>query len=266
MRDRPSPPDEHATHTSAASAFGMQPRGARPRKRGRTLADAGIFLALALVTLLLVATGPPRSRATHRSSGLPACDDGFDTPRAREGECDWTEGSGPATVYNVVDRGRVLRMPEYDARLLTSTVVRTPITDPSVNPGAYPHAHGLLVSYELAVTNPGDRALELGAVDSRWPSYPNRPQTELLIPPSRASSASGSREVIPLDELVNGRGAPRPSIGQRRLIAAHTTVTVWATFIAPEWSRALLSARPADIDFLRSEEDSRYIGQIRLWR
>jgi hypothetical protein len=41
-------------------------------------------------------------------------------------------------------------------------------------------------------------------------------------------------------------------------------VTGWATFVAPGWSQDLLSARPADLNFRRLDNDSDYVGQIRL--
>jgi hypothetical protein len=211
---------------------------------------------------------PLRSWLRHISVAGSCSQKGISTLQGREGTCERVSGlfSSP-TVYNVVDRRRVLRMPEYQARLLTSTITGTTVTG-HIDRTYYPQGHGWLVSYEIAVTNTRAQPLMFGeaADDTVLPRYPSHSRVELLVPQSRSASASGSDEEYALRELLNGDGAPRPSIGLPRLIPGHGTITAWATFIAPEWSRELLTARPADLDFRRTDNDPHYIGQIRLWK
>jgi hypothetical protein len=256
----------------AADAFGA------PRRRARRVPPAGTHWAsravIALVgaawLLLIGFTFQPRQTVLHAGSPHSSCEaTGISGPAGREGRCARQESLlGPATVYNVVDRARVLQMPEYQARVISSTIAPTHVRRSPTSGNYYPHGHGWLVSFEIAITNTRAQPLQLGepSSDTTLPLYPSHPRVELLIPPSLASSSSGSDEDIALSELVNGHGAPRPSIGLPRLIPGRGTITAWATFVAPEWSRELLDARPADLDFSRTDNDAHYVGQIRLWK
>jgi len=231
-----------------------------------------LLLALAVAAWLLLIGFTLESGRTLLRAGspYPSCEAaGISTPAGREGRCADQEGLlGPATVYNVVDRRRVLQMPEYQARVIASTIAPTRVRRRSNDGNYYPHGHGWLVSFEIAITNTRTQPLLFGdgRSDTILALYPSHPRVELLIPPSLASSSSGSDEDIALSELVNGHGAPRPSIGLPQLIPGRGTITAWATFVAPEWSRELLDARPADLDFARTDNDAHYIGQIRLWK
>ncbi|MGA2319631.1 MAG: hypothetical protein ABSG95_02655 [Solirubrobacteraceae bacterium] len=50
-------------------------------------------------------------------------------------------------------------------------------------------------------------------------------------------------------------------------ILAYSVTAGWVTFVAPLWSRALLSAWPADLEVCRPDHrDGPYAGQIRLWK
>jgi hypothetical protein len=248
---------------SPAAPFGA-PRQ-RPRVALLTLILGAIVVGAAVLALI---AHPTQSWLRHISAEGSCAQKRISTLQGREGTCQRVSGlfSSP-TVYNVVDRSRVLRMPEYQARLLTSTITDTTVTG-HIDRTYYPQGHGWLVSYEVAVTNRRAQPLMFGeaANDTSLPHYPTHPRVELLVPRSRSASASGSDEEYALRELLNGNGAPGPSIGLPRLIPGHGTITAWATFIAPEWSRGLLTARPADLDFRRTDNDSHYIGQIRLWK
>jgi hypothetical protein len=248
----------------ATDAFGEPPRPRRGIPLATLLAAivvCGVFAMLALFSV---------RGWLHVGTLMHSCvGSGIGTREGREGQCERVNGlfSQP-TVYNVVDRHHALRMPEYEARLLVSTISSTRITGASINKRYYPNGHGWLVSFQLQITNTGDTPLLYGQTPGATTRhlYPRHPQVELLIPPSLGSSDSGSDDDIALDELINGNGAPGPSIGLRRLIEPHASITGWATFVAPEWSRSLLSARPADLDLLRVDDDSHYVGQIRLWK
>jgi len=254
-----TPPDA----SEAANAFGAK---RRPR-RGVLIV---VVVCIALVRLLLIGLTNQTVRGwLHIGSSLPSCAAaGISTPAGREGKCARVDGLFSSRVYNVVDRGHTLYMPEYQARLLTSRIAHTRVSGSSTNASYYPDGHGLLVSYEITITNTRDTPLLFGqaASDTMLPFYPSHPQVELLMPPSLASSSSGSNEDIGLSELINGRGAPTPSIGLQQLIPPHGSITGWATFVAPGWSRELLDVRPADLNLYRLNYDDHYTGQIRLWK
>jgi hypothetical protein len=246
--------------TNAASAFGA------PRHRLGKASIASVLVVLLLARLLLLALSSSSVRAwLHVGSRLPSCEAaGISTPQAREGEC--ARGSGlfsPATVYNVVDRGHTLAMPEYRARLLSSRIVHTRVTGPATNAAYYPAGHGLLVSYELTIANPGGEPLPFGQDTGAnpLPFYPKHPRAELAIP-----TVPDSDDDVAFGEILNGRGAPRPSIARQPSIPAHGSITGWVTFVAPGWSGELLGARAADLNFLRIDNDAHYVGQIRLWK
>lgn len=129
---------------AAADAFGARAPMRAPRRRldPRWMA---LTVCLALVrTLLLVhspnsspgpapylapASGSARSaaHAVHEPPALPSCEvANISTPTASEGVC--TRGAGlpgPISVFNVVDRSHVLRMPEYETRLLGTEIAPT---------------------------------------------------------------------------------------------------------------------------------------------
>jgi hypothetical protein len=195
-------------------------------------------------------------------TGLPSCHAaGISTPAGREGKCARIHGLFSETVYNVVDRQRPLRMPEYEARILASKISATRVRQ-SPNTLEYPGRQGLLVSYELMVTNITAAPLPFTAgSETVIPHYPKHPRVALLIPVS-----PGSEEDQELPELLNPNGAPSPPLTQPRPIPAGGTVTGWVTFVVPSAMGALLTARPADLDLYRVENATDYVGQIRLWK
>jgi uncharacterized RDD family membrane protein YckC len=189
---------------------------------------------------------------------------GISAPEGREGVCARGSGlTGPITIYNVVDRSHVLRMPEYEAHLLGSEITPTHVTNASENEDLYPEGHGLLVSFQVMITNTSRTPLPFGSgvAEEPIPSYPRHALIELALPSSPGSAAD-----VGYPAILNGRGAPTPSVFQQHLIAPHGHLVGWATFVAPSWSRSVLEARPADIDFFRFDGSSDYVGQIRLWK
>lgn len=245
--------------SDAANAFGTQ-RRRLPR------VSIAIALGVVFVRLLLLALTSSSVRALlHIGSRLPSCGAaGISTSEAHEGMCARTSGLfGTATVYNVIDRSHMLQMPEYQARLLTSRVTSTRVSASAVNTAYYPDGRGLLVSFEVVIINTSGKSLLFGpgVGYQLLPSYPKDATVELLLPTS-----SGSNNDVGFPALLNGKGAPSPSVFQQRPIPANGVLTGWVTFVAPPWSRGLLSTRPADLDFFRIDHDDHYVGQIRLWK
>jgi hypothetical protein len=245
--------------SDAANAFGAQ----RPPVRRVALGVVGIVV---LARLLLIVLSFSSGRALlHVGSPYPSCAAaGISTAAGREGIC--ARGNlliGPTTVYNVVDRSHVLRMPEYEARLLASQITPTHVPNASENEDLYPGGRGQLVSVKVMITNASDKPLTFGpgVGYEAAPSYPRHPIVELALP-----SRSGPDEDISFPAILNGRQAPIPSVFQQQPIAVHGSLVGWATFVAPSWSLSVLGAKGADIDFLRSDGSSDYVGQIRLWK
>jgi hypothetical protein len=274
MREQSTP-----NGAGAADAFGAQAPLRAPRRRldPRWIA---LTVCLALVRTLLLVHSPssstgqappytapaspsPVGHALHNPPARPSCEAAnISTPTADEGVC--TRGAGlpgPVSVYNVVDRSHVLRMPEYEARLLGSEIAPT-----HTRPGDqvdYPDGRAKLVSFELAITNTGKRPLLFEPARSglRHPSYPRHPLVELLIPESPHTTWE-----VGFPDLLHGHGAPGPSVFRSAPIPAHGTVTGWVSVVASFDSPELMGIRPADLVLYRTDGDPNYMGQIRLWK
>jgi hypothetical protein len=262
MRD-PALPDR----SDAVNAFGSPRRPARWASLvGARWASLTVIAVVVAAWLLLIALAFPSGRALlHVGSPYPSCAAaGISTPEGREGVC--ARGAGlldPVTLYNVVDRRHVLRMPEYQASLLGSQITHTHVPNAAENEDLYPEGHGQLVSFQVAITNTSDRPLQFGEGASYAPTafYPSHPMIELALPQSPGSEAD-----INFPAIINGRGAPTPSVFQQLPIAPHERLTGWVTFVAPAWSLSVLNSRPADVDFYRTNASNHYTGQIRLWK
>jgi hypothetical protein len=254
MRHDTSPPAN-----DAADVFGVT------RRRRRSGPIVAIALCLLLIRFALVGLGDQSVRAfLHIGSSLPSCEAAqISTPQAREGMCTRTSGLFTDTVYNVVDRDHVLRMPEYQARLLNTMIALTRVRRTATNAAEYPTGRGLLVSFEVTIANINGRPLPFGPGIGYQPrpSYPQETAVELLLP-----TASDSNNDLGYPAVLNGRRAPSPSIFQRRPIPASGVLTGWVTFVVPLSARYALDARPADLDFFRTNHDPHYVGQIRLWK
>lgn len=148
---------------------------------------------------------------------------GINTQAGREGTCYQAKGAfGGKTVFTVVDSGHTLQMSGYRARLIGSVSWIIPIAGPS-NPD-YPNATGLLVSADVAITNPGTAPLpfdettediaiaippkpihnssQSGRPNSATPVLPNRdshekPQSPRMQPQQAGSPSSSHRRRDP---------------------------------------------------------------------
>jgi hypothetical protein len=202
---------------------------------------AGLLLLVAIGVPLLLMSGP---RDTCASSGIA-------TPVAREGVC--VRGGGlfeSTTTYNVVDSGHILHMPGYDAQLLASTSrVTTVYGSDTVD---YPGGTGLLVSYEVSITNPRTPPLLFDATAR---------DTDLAFPDSPGVAYTGAWR-----QTLTPQGAPSPQLDQQGTIPAHGTVTGWLSFVVPLRLEQYLNTRPADLEFFRPGQERGYVGQIRLWK
>lgn len=257
------PPDAR----EAAKAFGLARRPPwRVSLDGVRWASIATIALVVAAWLLLIALASPSGRALlHVGSSYPSCAAArISTPEGREGVCARGDGlSGQVTVYNVVDRHHVLEMPEYEASVSALRMAPTRVTNAAENEDLYPDGHGQLVSLLVTVTNTGRTPLQFGEAVGYAPkaSYPSHPIIELALPESLGSEAD-----INYPAIINGRGAPAPSVFQRVALAPHERVTGWVSFVAPAWSASVLHRRPADVDFFRANASSRYVGQIRLWK
>lgn len=180
---------------------------------------------------------------------------GISTSPGREGICTRFDSSyGGPTTFNVVDSGHVLKMPGYDARLMASVITPTPIIGvppTAANAHDYPNGHGMLVSFELLVTNeqPVPVEFDQGAQD-----------TDLGI--ATQNPANGfARPQVPYP----GTNAPAPQLDEEGSIPPHGTSTGWISFIVPVWAPPLLNARGTDLE-LDPIDSMPYVGQIRLWK
>jgi hypothetical protein len=250
----------------AADAFGASRRSAWRVQPPSSHWASRVVIALVLASwLALIGLSFPTGRALlHAGSPYPSCEAaGISTPDGREGVCERGGLFGPVTLYNVVDRSHVLSMPEYQASLLASRITPTRVPNFAENEDLYPGGRGQLVSFEVSITDTNDRALHFGeaARDARPASYPSHPIVELLLPGSLRSV-----EDISYPAILNGRGAPTPSVFQQLPIEPHERVIGWVSFVAPAWALSVLHSRPADVDFLRADGDTHYVGQIRLWK
>jgi len=65
--------------------------------------------------------------------------------------------------------------------------------------------------------------------------------------------------------IIDGRGAPEPSILQQPPIAPGQTGTGWVSFIAPSWAQSVITRPGADVHFYTVNSEPGYRGAIRLW-
>lgn len=208
---------------------------------------------------------PAEAQAQAHAAALPTCvAAGIDSTGGREGTC--VEGQPWSLVtVNVVDRTRTLRMPEYSVRLLRSRTHHTRVSDAARYPSFYPQGVGQLVSCELSVTNTSERLLQLGvgARHVRRGSYVGQPPVELALSESPSPTDNEDTEYPP---IIEGIGAPTPSILQQPPMAPGETRTGWVTFVAPPWARRLLARPGTDLDFFELDGRYGYHGSIRLWK
>jgi hypothetical protein len=222
--------------------------------------------AFVLVTFAVIVLGLGAvNGGLYIFSGHPSCSAaGINAAEAHEGTC--VEGWFTSlTTVTVVDRAHVLLMPEYDAHLLKSQIAPTHVSNASEHENLYPDGVGQLVSYELSITNTNAQPLRFGVGTGYVPraSYSSKTDVELTLP---VSPQSTSKLVTPYAPIIEGSGAPTPSILQQPLIAPHETRTGWVSFVAPAWALSVLEKPGANVDFYKMDGDRHYRGSIRLWK
>jgi membrane protease YdiL (CAAX protease family) len=253
-------------HPQQLTLFDEHPRRETLGQGGRRERAARIAAVVCALTLLLVVVGDVhvsvRSQGALGSPGYPGCEEaGIDSAGGNEGTC----VEGPATsltTVTVVDRARVLQTPEYRVRLLEAETSPTRVSNASEHASYYPGGEGQLVSYMVALTNTESQPFQFGP-GTRFrmrASYAPRPAVELALP-----ELSGGL-VTTYPPIIDGRGAPVPSLLQRPPIAPGQTRTGWISFIAPAWAQSVITRPGADVDFYRVNGEPGYRGAIRLWK
>jgi hypothetical protein len=227
----------------------------RARARRIALWGAGVLVALLALPYILEIVGvwSPTPVASH-VSGAPTdtcATKGISVSGGREGICTRYDNPfpGPAT-YNVVDSGHVLKMPGFDARLLASVITPTSIIGvppTAANATDYPNGHGLLVSFELSITNERPTPLEF--------DQGGREAGLLIGTASRPYGFTRPQATYP------GANAPPPQLDEQGAIPAHGTSTGWVSFIAPVWAPKRLNAPGTDLELFPQGMHS-YVGQI----
>jgi hypothetical protein len=228
---------------------------------GRRRAAIALSLLLIAVRVGLFVSGHGGGVA-QRLPDQSCASSGIEPPDAREGICARYQGGG-IVVYNVVNRAGVLHMPEYDARLLDERLTNTRVSNWRKNPDLYPGRHGTLLSFEVAITNPGTAPLQIGPLVERsaTPSYRAAAPAEALLPRS-----PGSPQVIGYPALYSGRGAPYPSLFGQPPILPRTSLVGWITTVTPFNASTLMTQPRANLDFAPVDGNPDYVGQIRLWK
>jgi hypothetical protein len=255
--------DLEQVHRFAFSQESEAPSDRRPRirrTRRAAVALSALLLALRLVLLIIDTDG---SSLVHPAL-YPSCGSAsFEPPQSREGLCTVYEHSG-IVVKNIVDRNSALRMPEYNARVLTWITTRTHVSNWREEPRRFPDGRGTLVSLEVEVGNPGTQALQYGPLIARAPvpSYRSHPPAELALP----IAAGGPGEGLSVVAILNPRGAPGPSIFGQAPIAPHSSITGWISFVMSRSESELVGLPRSDLILSPVDENSHYVGIIRLWK
>jgi hypothetical protein len=225
-----------------------------PDTRRRGVVIAVVVIAVVLRLAIAALSSSSVQAWLHIGSAHPECSpDGIGTPAGREGTCARRHGLfASADVVVVVNRAHTLRMPEYTARIVESAIDPTNVSGRYATVSDYPGGRGVLASFRVKITNTSSAPLTFDA---------NGKDIALLVP-----SAVGSKRSISWRERLNAIGAHGPSPSQMGPIAPNASVTGWVTFITPIWTRTLIRARPADLEFFRPGRDRHFYGHIRLWK
>jgi hypothetical protein len=256
--------DRTATNGQALAAFGSRPADIEPPRSPRQRPwVVGVLIAIVVVRLAVAAFAIGPVRRAFGGPPYPLCGSAqMVGDAAREGLCspgqpsDWT-------TYNVVDRIHTLHMPEYDARLLDVRYGRMHVTGP-FDASLYPGRRGVLVSFDVQVTNTGRRSLQFGtpARGRGAPEYP-RPAAPIFL---GTPSAVGAESEVQFPALLRARGGPRPELFGRPPIPPGASVSGWVSVVAGLHTPPLMRVPFADVFFLRADSGEDYVGQIRLWK
>lgn len=193
----------------------------------------------------------------------PSCGSAaFEPPTSREGLCVVREASG-IVVKNIVDRNSTLHMPEFDARVITWTSVRTRVPNWRAEPKRFPEGHGALVSLKVEISNPGNEPLQYGPliVRSSVPSYRPRPPAELALP-----IPAGPGEEFSAAALFNAREAPGPSLFGQPPIPPRSSITGWISVVVAPDAASLVGMPRSGLELSPVDGNPNYVGIIRLWK
>jgi hypothetical protein len=229
------------------------------RRRPAAIALTSLVVAVRLA-LLISDTG---GSSVFHPLPYPWCGSAaFEPPESREGLCTVREASG-IVVKNIVDRNSTLHMPEYDARVITWTSVRTRVPNWRAEPKRFPEGHGALVSLEVEISNPGDRPLQYGPliVRSSAPSYRPHPPAELALP-----IPAGPGEDFSAAALFNARGAPGPSLFGQPPIPPRSSITGWISVVVAPNAASLVGMPRSALELSPVDGNPNYVGIIRLWK
>jgi hypothetical protein len=250
-------------HKFAFSQEHGAPPQPRPRIRRTRRAAIAVSALLVALRLAVFVVGTDGVRVFHPQP-YPSCGSAsFEPPQSREGLCAVYEHSG-IVVKNLVDRDSTLRMPEYDARVLTWVTTSTRVSNWRAEPQRFPNGRGRLVSLEVEIGNPGAQALQYGPLIARSPapSYRSQPPAELALPISAGRPGEGLSVVA----ILNPRGAPGPSIFGQAPIPPHASITGWISFVMSLGESELVGLPRSDLRLSPVDENPNYVGIIRLWK
>jgi hypothetical protein len=229
------------------------------RRRSPVAIALTLLLVALRVTLVIVDS---RGSSVFHPLPYPSCGTAaFEPPESRQGLCTVYEHHG-IVVKNIVDRDSTLHMPEYDARVITWTSVHTRVPNWRNEPKRFPEGHGVLVSLDVEISNPGDEPLQYGPLIARspMPSYRSHPPAELALPISAGSPGEGLSVVA----ILNPRGAPGPSIFGQAPILPHSSITGWISFVMSLSESELVGLPRSDLMLSPVDENPNYVGIIRL--
>ena len=198
-----------------------------------------VVIGIALIAVL------PGTRDTCVSKGIA-------TAAAREGICQRGGNLfGGGVTYNVINAGHTLTMPGYQARLLSSSLAPVTADGPNATAALYPDHQGLLVSFEIEVTNDSHGSLQLPVTQGIAAEIPASP---------------GSEEGNQWWPSVGATSAPAPQLAAEAPLAPEQSNIGWVSFVLPPSIEPLLRARLSDLEFYPADQDHSYVGQIRLWK
>ena len=190
-----------------------------------TLPFAGARATLPFrVRLWLIAAPVLTAIALFFSANLPGDGDtcvtkGISTVAARQGICQRGANLfGGGVTYNVVDAGTPLSMPDYQARLIGSTTAPITVGGPYASAALYPDHRGMLVSFELEITNTSDKPLQ-----------PDLGETVAAT----ITEAPGSTETGEWRPATHLTTAPVPQLDLEPLLAADQSEEGWVSIIVP---------------------------------
>ena len=245
---------------SSTSTLHADPRGARRQRAARI---AAVVCAL---TLLLVLVGQVhvhvRSQGALGAPAYPGCAEaGIDSTGATKAPASKGRRCRSLRSRSSIVRERC-RRPNIECACWRIRAPPTRVSNASEHPSYYPGGTGQLISYKLALTNTESHPLRFGP-GTRYTlraSYAPRPAVALALP-----ELSGGL-VTTYPPIIDGHGAPGPSILQQPPIAPGETRTGWVSFIAPAWAESVITRPGADVDFHRVSGEPGYRGAIRLWK